>query len=110
MNFVCPLGIIQKNPKGNYVNCNYYENKNILKILLPFLVESLRKIISFGIDTSICYCIGSGENYQVLKTINNSHKFFEKIIPLEHPRYITQYHAQDKDKYLNKYLQALNLD
>ncbi|BDZ31792.1 DUF4918 family protein [Lactiplantibacillus sp. WILCCON 0030] len=108
MNFVCPLGIVQKNSKGNYVNCNYYENKNILSILLPFLVDSLHKIISFGIDTSVCYCIGSGENYKVLRTINDNYKFFKKIIPLEHPRYITQYHSEDKYEYLNKYMQALS--
>ena len=29
MNFVCPLGIVRKNTKGNEVNCNYYENKII---------------------------------------------------------------------------------
>lgn len=28
MNFVCPLGIVHINSKGNEVNANYYESKN----------------------------------------------------------------------------------
>lgn len=88
MNFVCPLGIVNINKKGNEVNSNYYENKKLEKILHEFIIKSLKKQISFGIDTSICYCIGSGENFKFLTNINEQYKFFDKIIPLEHPRFI----------------------
>lgn len=108
MSFVCPLGIVKINSKGNEVNANYYENKKIENYLYDFIVESLRKQISFGIDTSICYCIGSGENYKFLTKINEQYHFFDKIISLEHPRFIMQYNSKDKDKYLSKYLDALN--
>ena len=27
LSFICPLGIEKVNNKGNYINCNYYENK-----------------------------------------------------------------------------------
>ena len=107
MNFVCPLGIAKVNSNDNEVNCNYYENKKIESNLYDFIVESLRKQISFGIDTSICYCIGSGENYKFLTKINEQYHFFDKIISLEHPRYIMQYNYKDKDKYLSKYLDVL---
>ena len=108
LGFVWPLGLASINAKGNEVNCNYYENKKVQNLLLPFIVHSLRRQIDFGIDTSVCYCIGSGENYKVLVNINHQYHFFETIVPLEHPRFITQYHPKDHDKYLEKYLNALH--
>ena len=110
MNFICPLGIVKINSKGNKVNCNYYENKKVQKILYSFILESLKKQIEFGIDTSIVYCIGSGENYDFLTKLNNNYHLFETIIPLEHPRYIMQYDLKHKSEYIKKYLRALNID
>ncbi|MGC9249948.1 uracil-DNA glycosylase family protein [Listeria ivanovii] len=106
MNFVCPLGVVRVNSKGKEVNCNYYENKKIQAILSPFIIQSIRSQIEFGMDTSICYCIGSGENYNFLSKINDEYQFFHTIIPLEHPRFITQYNSQHKEKYMEKYLNA----
>lgn len=82
--------------------------KKIENHLYVFIIDSLKKQISFGIDTSVCYCIGSGENFKFLRRINEQYHFFEKIIPLEHPRFIMQYNSKNKDKYLDKYLEALN--
>ena len=107
MNFVCPLGIININNKENEINSNYYENKKLENALYDFIVESLKKQISFGINTSICFCIGSGENFKFLEKINKKYNFFDKIIALEHPRFIMQYNSKNKDKYLNKYINAL---
>lgn len=107
MNFVCPLGITKTNAAGNEVNCNYYENREIKEILQPFIIKTLKEQIAIGIDRSECYCIGSGENYQYLSSLNEEYSFFDKIIPLEHPRFITQYKAKDKDIYMRKYIQAL---
>ena len=60
MSFVCPLGIEKINLKGNWVNCNYYENAALKKCLHPFIIDSLRCQIDFNIDTSVCFCIGVG--------------------------------------------------
>lgn len=108
MSFVCPLGIVNVNSKGNMVNSNYYENKKLENVLYNFIIDSLKKQISFGIDTSICYCIGSGENFKFLTKINERYKFFDKIIALEHPRFIMQYNSKDRNKYLDKYMNAFN--
>lgn len=108
MSFVCPLGIVNVNSKGNEVNSNYYENKKLENVLYNFIVDSLKKQISFVIDTSICYCIGSGENFKFLTKINEQYKFFDRIIALEHPRFIMQYNSKDRNKYLDKYINALN--
>ncbi|MBC6356725.1 DUF4918 family protein [Lactobacillus helsingborgensis] len=107
LGFVCPLGISKLNSKGNEVNCNYYDNKTVLDLLMPLIIESLKKVINFGIDTTTCICIGSGKNYKELKKINNKEHFFKQILPLEHPRFITQYNLKEKEKYLNKYLAVL---
>lgn len=108
MSFVCPLGIVNVNSKGNEVNSNYYENKKLENVLYSFIVDSLKKQISLGIDTSICYCIGSGENFKFLTRINEQYHFFNKIIALEHPRFIMQYNSKDRNQYLSKYMMALN--
>ena len=108
LNFVFPLGIVKINSKGNEVNCNFYDSKILQDYLQNFIIESIRTIISFGIDTSVCFCIGSGKNFSVLNEINKKYKFFGMIIPLEHPRYIMQYNSKNRESFLNKYLTALN--
>ena len=104
MSFVCPLGIEKINLKGNWVNCNYYENAALKKCLHPFIVDSLRCQIDFNIDTSVCFCIGSGDNFKFLTNINNEHHFFDTIVPLEHPRFIMQYNADRKEEFIQKYV------
>lgn len=108
MNFVCPLGIVRTNSKGNEVNCNYYDSKRLKSALYSFIVNSIQTQVSFNIDSTVCYCIGSGENYTFLSKINEKYNFFESIIPLEHPRFIMQYNSKKKDTFLEKYMNALN--
>jgi hypothetical protein len=107
MNFVCPLGIVKINLNGNEVNCNYYDNKELQEVLYPFILNTIQRQIDLGIDTSVCYCIGSGKNYDFLSKINKQYKFFGTIIPLEHPRFIMQYNSKDKEIFIEKYIKAL---
>lgn len=107
MNFVFPLGIAKINSKGNEVNWNYYDIKKYEDKFEKYIIDSIKEILKFNIDTSICYCIGSGKNYEYLLKINKEYNFFEEIIPLEHPRFIMQYNSKNKDFYLKKYLDAL---
>lgn len=108
MSFVCPLGIEKINLKGNWVNCNYYENAALKKCLHSFIIDSLRRQIDFNIDTSVCFCIGSGENFKFLTNINNKYHFFDTIVPLEHPRFIMQYNADRKEEFMQKYVNILS--
>lgn len=109
MNFVFPLGIAKINSKGSESNCNYYEIKQFEKKLEKYIIDFIKEILKLDIDTSICYCIGSGKNYEYLLKINKEYNFFKTIIPLEHPRFIMQYNSKNKDLYLKKYLTALNM-
>jgi hypothetical protein len=105
MSFVCPLGLVRTS-KGKEVNCNYYENKKLLDLLRSFLVDTLERQLAFGTDTSVCYCIGSGENFAFLSKVNEGQRFFQRIVPLEHPRFITQYNRGRKEEFTEKYLRA----
>jgi hypothetical protein len=105
MSFVCPLGLVRTN-KGKEVNCNYYESKKLLDLLRSFLVDTLERQLAFGTDTSVCYCIGSGENFAFLSKVNEGQRFFQRIVPLEHPRFITQYNRNRKEEFTEKYLKA----
>jgi hypothetical protein len=106
MSFVCPLGLVRKNSKGKEVNCNYYETKKLRELLHSFLVDTLERQLTFGTDTSVCYCIGSGENFAFLSKLNEGQRFFQRIIPLEHPRFITQYNRDREEEFIEKYLSA----
>ncbi len=107
MSFVCPVGITKKNIKGNEVNCNYYENKELQDAVYPFIIRALKNQLNIGMDNSVCYCIGSGENYKFLSQINKKYKFFGTIVPLEHPRFIMQYNSKYKEMFIKKYIDSL---
>lgn len=107
INSISPLGFVRKNSKGREVNYNYYDSKELQEIVLPFAVESIRAYIAAGCKTDVCFCMGTGKNFKVLKQINSEHGFFDRIIPLEHPRYVVQYKSAQTEDYISKYLEAL---
>ena len=98
-----PLGFTK-----NGVNLNYYDDKELLKASEPFIVdciETQRKIIS---TTDVCFCLGEGTNYKIFQKLNEKHRFFEKIIPLPHPRWIMQYRRKKIDEYVKLYVERLS--
>lgn len=107
INSVCPLGLIEQNKKGNWINCNYYDYKELFLALRDFIISSLQSQIGFGIDTTICYVLGK-KNAQFLSIINNEMKFFDSIVAFDHPRYIVQYKSKLKADYIDAYLEYLN--
>ncbi len=99
-------------PEGIAIMNPFRDNPRALEISSQFYKKyyndnNTRKLI-LGIDTSVAFCLGSGKNYQVLSRMNEEHGFFEKLIPLEHPRFIMQYRSKQKQQYIQKYLDALN--
>jgi hypothetical protein len=106
---VCPLGFTAVRPDGTEVNYNYYDSKPLTAAVQDFMIKSIRQQLEFGIDTSICYCMGTGKNAAFLQQLNKQERFFEKIIPLEHPRFVMQYRTKRKQEYIDKYLEALAL-
>lgn len=108
INSLSPLGYLIKNKKGNEVNYNYYDSPELIEKTKPFIVSTLKEQISFGIQTKVCFCLGTGKNYKFLQKLNNELQLFEQIIPLEHPRYVVQYKLKDTNKYIRKFIEAFN--
>lgn len=107
---VCPLGFVIRDAKGREKNYNYYDSKVMQEAVTPFIIESIEKQLEFGIDRSAGFCMGSGKNFKFLNALNKEKKFFDKIVPLEHPRYVMQYKLKSKQLYVDKYLRALSGD
>src|SRR5258706_6116243 len=57
---ISPLGFVK-----NGVNVNYYDDKNLLKTIEPFIISSIKKQISFGFKTDKCFCIGGGKKLKI---------------------------------------------
>jgi hypothetical protein len=107
INSVSPLGLLIKNDKGNWVNCNYYDYTDLFKAMRSFIISNLREIASFGVDTSVCYVLGK-KNYSCLLEINKEINLFKMLVALDHPRYIVQYRSKHRDRYVATYLDALS--
>jgi hypothetical protein len=100
---VSPLGFIKQDK-----NLNYYDLPLLEARLKPFIISCLHTQISFGIDTHTAYCLGEGDNFAYLNKLNDEHLFFDKIIPLAHPRFIMQYKRKLKEKYIEQYKEVLS--
>ena len=108
INSACPLGFTVSGNKGKEVNYNYYDSRELATLLRPFIIKSIRDHISMGIDTRVAYCLGTGKNYKIIDLLNGEYRFFNELVPLEHPRYIMQYRSKQKEEYIEKYLRVLN--
>jgi len=89
---ISPLGFV-KNGK----NFNYYDSKDLMNVLKPFIVSNLIKQIGLGINSRKCFCLGQGKNYEYLKFLNIELELFDEIIPLPHPRWVMQYRRKHLD-------------
>lgn len=102
---VCPLGFTIISKKGKSVNYNYYDSKKLTDAVMSFIIYSLNRHLDFGIERDVCFCMGTGKNYKFLVQLNEKLKFFDKIVPLEHPRFIMQYKSKQKQIYIKKYVE-----
>jgi hypothetical protein len=100
---VCPLGFLKEG-----TNYNYYDDKQLQRVVYPFILKSLKIIYSFYIDTSVCYCLGMGKNFRFLQQLNENEHLFRKVIPLPHPRWIVQYRRRQYEEFIQLYLKALS--
>lgn len=88
-------------------NINYYDDEKLASAITPFVVQSIQQQLSMGMLHETCYCIGGEKNFRFLEKINSEHKFFNKIVPLPHPRFIMQYKRKSLPDYIRLYLDAL---
>lgn len=99
---ISPLGFVQDGK-----NLNYYDVKGLPEKLMSFILTNLKTQLDWGLNREIVYCLGEGKNYEFLQKLNTQHKFFERIVPLAHPRFIMQYKRKKLREYINEYVTKL---
>lgn len=101
-NSISPLGFTYEGK-----NLNYYDTPALMKSLESFILSSIKKQIEFGVNCDVAFCLGEGDNYKYLVKLNDREKFFGKIVPLAHPRFIMQYKRKHVDVYVKDYISKL---
>lgn len=100
---ISPLGYIK-----NGINLNYYDDKKLQESVTPFIISCIKEQMKWNVNTQLCFCIGGEKNYKFFDSLNKTHQWFEKIVPLPHPRFIMQYRRKTKEIYLLQYLNAFS--
>ena len=101
---VSPLGFVSDGK-----NLNYYDRKDLQESMKNFIVSTLEQQLRFGDYSKTAICLGEGKNYKFLQKLNNEMKYFERILPLPHPRFVMQYRYKRKEEYIHSYLETLNM-
>lgn len=94
---ISPLGFVKDGK-----NYNYYDSRDLMHKLKPFIVKALVDQIGLGINSRKCYCLGQGKNFEYLKFLNEEIKLFDEIIPLPHPRWVMQYRRKKLKHFLSE--------
>lgn len=105
INSVVPFGFVKDG-----INYNYYDDKTLQQSMEPFIQFHLENLLALGMNREVCFCLGTGKNFKYLNKLNEREGYFEKVVPLEHPRYIMQYKRKKLEEYIGMYLAKLNGD
>ncbi len=100
-----PLAIVRKTAAGKWLNTNYYDDTLLFEMVEKFMINSLKEHVALGLDTSEVFILGK-KNADFIAKLNAKERLFDKMTPLEHPRYIQQYRSKEKQLYIDKYLLA----
>ncbi|TAE29603.1 MAG: SMUG2 DNA glycosylase family protein [Cytophagales bacterium] len=96
-----PLALV-KNGK----NYNFYDDRATTEALWPVITDNVRQQLQFGARRDVAVCLGR-KNEQFLTRLNAENGFFERVISLDHPRYILQYKSKSIDAYIEQYISVL---
>lgn len=99
---VVPFGFV----KGGK-NYNYYDEKPLQDAMIPYIKFHLEGLLDLGMSREVCYCLGEGKNFRFLSGMNEREGYFDKIIPLSHPRFIMQYRRKQVEDFVEKYVKEL---
>ncbi|WP_243718091.1 SMUG2 DNA glycosylase family protein [Pedobacter changchengzhani] len=102
-----PLAIIRHVKDGRWVNANYYDEPALFEMVKDFMIDSLKKHISLGLDTSEVFILGK-KNATFIQKLNKEAKLFDRLTVLEHPRFIQQYKFKERYQYIDRFILTLN--
>jgi hypothetical protein len=97
-----PLGFV----KGGK-NYNYYDDLQLSQCVRPFIISNIETQLKFGADTSKVFCLGQGKNFEYLSKLNDEFQWWERVIPLPHPRWVMQYRLKRKEEFIEEYKNVL---
>ena len=99
---IYPLVLLNKG-----LNYNYYDSPALTKALWPDMQLSLRQQVhEMGLRSDVAVSLGK-RNGKFLNRLNDELGLFEKIIILDHPRYLMQYRRRDLAANVAQYVEAL---
>ncbi len=105
---LCPLGFVKERSGKGAVNLNYYDDRQLEEAVTPFMERWLKDLVATGMRTDAVICLGTGKNAAAFRKLNERMKLFDRIHPIEHPRFIIQYKQKKLDEYIAKYVDLLN--
>lgn len=100
---VSPLGFT----RGG-INLNYYDDRKLERAVTPFIISSIEAQIALGCTRDRVIVLGRGQNAKFLTRLNDEHRWFESVQPLDHPRFILQYRRKKLDDYIASYKNILD--
>lgn len=99
---VCPLGFTKG---GN--NINYYDDKTLEKAVEKYIIQNLNDQTQFPCNRKTALCLGQGKNFKYFNKLNEKHGWFEKIVPLPHPRWVMQYRRKRMEEFRDLYVNEM---
>lgn len=100
---ICPLGFTR-----GQVNLNYYDDPKLERAVTPFIIDSIEQHIALGGRRDNVVILGTGKNSKFFKSLNDEHRWFAEVHPLDHPRFIMQYRRTQLELYVEKYSDTLS--
>ena len=100
---VCPLGFI-KNGK----NINYYDQRDLIECSNKLIVDHQNFIQASGMANSQVFMLGKGKNFKYFEALNKEYNWYEKVIPLPHPRWVMQYRYSARFNIMDDMITTLN--
>lgn len=89
------------------LNYNYYDSPALVKALWPDIQTSLRQQVeALGLRRDVAVSLGK-RNGEFFRRLNAELGLFDRIIVLDHPRYLMQYRSRDEDANVARYVEAL---
>ena len=99
---VYPLTLLR-----NSLNYNYYDDPALTLALWNDMRLSLRQQVEeLGIRSDVVVCLGK-RNSLFLNKLNAELKLFDRIVVLDHPRYLMQYRSKNQAANVAGYVAAL---
>lgn len=99
---ICPLGFVR-----NDKNINYYDDAELCRAAMPFIHSSMKKQLDLPLRRDVAVILGTGTLKRSVEMINATGGYFERLVFLEHPRYIMQYKRSSIATYIDSYISTL---